>query len=51
MPSTIFACLSVSVFVRLQEMDKFQKAFKDPEFLKMFAEYAQEISDPKVSEF
>ena len=32
----------------LQEVDKFQKAFKDPEFLKLFEEYAQEISDPKV---
>ena len=30
-------------------MDKFEKAFKDPEFIKMFSEYAQEISDPKAS--
>ncbi len=29
-------------------MDKFAKAFKDPEFLKMFEEYAKEVSDPKV---
>ena len=32
-----------------QELNKFEKAFKDPEFIKMFAEYAEEISDPKVS--
>ena len=31
-----------------QEVDKFEKAFKDPEFMKMFADYAKEISDPKV---
>lgn len=29
------------------EVDKFEAAFKDPEFKKMFMEYAQEISDPK----
>ncbi len=32
----------------LQEVDKFSKAFKDPEFLKLFEEYAKEVSDPKV---
>ncbi|MEW5298815.1 MAG: hypothetical protein WDW38_000444 [Sanguina aurantia] len=31
-----------------EEVDKFGKAFKDPEFLKMFEEYAKEVSDPKV---
>lgn len=30
------------------ECDKFAKAFKDPEFIKMFEEYAREVSDPKV---
>ena len=29
------------------EVQKFETAFKDPEFKKMFAEYAKEISDPK----
>lgn len=29
-------------------MGKFEKAFKDPEFLKLFEEYAKEVSDPKV---
>ena len=29
------------------EVKKFETAFKDPEFKKMFAEYAKEISDPK----
>lgn len=29
-----------------EELDKFQKAFKDPEFRKLFQEYAEEISDP-----
>eukprot|EP00232_Nephroselmis_pyriformis_P030666 CAMPEP_0182863780 /NCGR_PEP_ID=MMETSP0034_2-20130328/6831_1 /TAXON_ID=156128 /ORGANISM="Nephroselmis pyriformis, Strain CCMP717" /LENGTH=288 /DNA_ID=CAMNT_0024996019 /DNA_START=42 /DNA_END=904 /DNA_ORIENTATION=+ len=29
------------------EVGKFEKAFKDPEFMKMFMEYAQEVSDPK----
>ena len=29
------------------EVDKFQTAFKDETFKKMFAEYAKEISDPK----
>jgi hypothetical protein len=29
------------------EVSKFETAFKDPEFKKMFAEYAAEISDPK----
>ena len=29
------------------EVSKFETAFKDPEFKKMFMEYAQEISDPK----
>jgi hypothetical protein len=28
------------------EVSRFGKAFKDPEFLKMFADYAKEISDP-----
>jgi dynein assembly factor 2 len=32
----------------MQECDKFAKAFKDPEFIKMFEEYAREVSDPKV---
>ena len=30
-----------------EEMNKFETAFKDPEFKKMFADYAKEISDPK----
>eukprot|EP00198_Chlamydomonas_reinhardtii_P007457 XP_001696794.1 predicted protein [Chlamydomonas reinhardtii] len=30
------------------EMTKFEKAFKDPEFIKLFEEYAKEVSDPKV---
>lgn len=30
-------------------MTKFEKAFKDPEFIKLFEEYAKEVSDPKVS--
>lgn len=30
-----------------EEVDKFQTAFKDENFKKMFAEYAKEISDPK----
>ena len=34
--------------MHLQELDKFSKAFKDPEFLKLFEEYAKEVSDPKV---
>ena len=29
------------------EVSKFETAFKDPEFKKMFMEYAEEISDPK----
>jgi len=29
-----------------EEIKKFTKAFKDPEFLKLFGEYAAEISDP-----
>nr|VZI39188.1 unnamed protein product [Spirometra erinaceieuropaei] len=28
------------------EVDRLQKAFKDPEFCKLFAEYAEEISNP-----
>ncbi|GIL55778.1 hypothetical protein Vafri_11307 [Volvox africanus] len=31
-----------------EELNKFEKAFKDPEFLKLFEEYAKEVSDPKV---
>lgn len=31
-------------------MGRFEKAFKDPEFLKLFTEYAQEVSDPKNRE-
>ncbi|KAG1666987.1 hypothetical protein FOA52_014299, partial [Chlamydomonas sp. UWO 241] len=30
------------------EVDKFTKAFKDPEFIKLFEEYAKEVSDPKA---
>lgn len=30
-----------------QEEERFAKAFKDPEFCKLFADYADEISDPK----
>ena len=32
----------------MQETEKFSKAFKDPEFIKLFEEYAKEVSDPKV---
>lgn len=28
------------------EVKKFEKAFNDPEFVKMFGEYAKEINDP-----
>ncbi|KAG2489118.1 hypothetical protein HYH03_012344 [Edaphochlamys debaryana] len=31
-----------------EELTKFEKAFKDPEFMKLFEEYAKEVSDPKV---
>jgi hypothetical protein len=31
-----------------QEVDKFAKAFKDPEFIKLFEDYAKEVSDPKA---
>ncbi|KXZ49561.1 hypothetical protein GPECTOR_20g416 [Gonium pectorale] len=31
-----------------EELNKFEKAFKDPEFVKLFEEYAKEVSDPKV---
>jgi dynein assembly factor 2 len=30
-----------------QEIKKFEKAFKDPEFCRMMADYVDEISDPK----
>jgi len=33
-----------------EETQKFEKAFKDPKFMEMFAEYAREISDPKNRE-
>mmetsp|Transcript_2413 Transcript_2413/g.6057 ORF Transcript_2413/g.6057 Transcript_2413/m.6057 type:complete len:665 (+) Transcript_2413:406-2400(+) len=33
-----------------EEVNKFEKAFKDPKFMEMFAEYAKEISDPKNRE-
>ncbi|KAJ9516174.1 hypothetical protein QJQ45_024598 [Haematococcus lacustris] len=33
-----------------EECDKFSKAFKDPEFIKLFEEYAKEVSDPKVKD-
>uniref|UniRef100_A0A5K3F8Z9 PIH1 domain-containing protein n=1 Tax=Mesocestoides corti TaxID=53468 RepID=A0A5K3F8Z9_MESCO len=29
------------------ELDRLGKAFKDPEFLKLFAEYAEELNDPE----
>lgn len=29
-----------------EEVKSFEKAFKDPEFVKMFGEYAKEINDP-----
>lgn len=32
----------------MQEVDKFSEAFKNPEFIKLFEEYAKEVSDPKV---
>eukprot|EP00959_Pyramimonas_sp_CCMP1952_P376305 7882133-Pyramimonas_sp.AAC.1 len=32
------------------EVGKFQKAFKDPEFMKLFVDYAKEISDPAAKE-
>ena len=31
-----------------QEVNKFEKAFKDPEFIKLFSDYVNEIKDPKV---
>ena len=40
----------VSLHTASQEADKFSKAFKDPEFVKLFEEYAKEVSDPKVCE-
>lgn len=30
----------------LQEVNKFEEAFKDPKFMELFADYAKEISDP-----
>lgn len=33
-----------------EEVGKFEKAFKDPEFMRLFAEYAKEVSDPKAKE-
>ena len=30
-----------------EETDKFKKAFDDPEFKKLFAEYMDEMQDPK----
>ncbi len=33
----------------MQEMNRFEKAFKDPEFLKLFSNYVEEMSDPVVS--
>ena len=33
-----------------EETEKFSKAFQDPEFRKMMAEYVDEISDPKNRE-
>ena len=31
-----------------EEVNRFEKAFKDPKFMDMFSEYAREISDPKA---
>jgi len=31
-----------------EEYGKFEKAFKDPEFMKMFVEYAKEIESPEA---
>lgn len=31
------------------EASKFEKAFKDPSFIKLFEQYAKEISDPDAS--
>lgn len=36
------------MMLSIQEVDKFSKAFKDPEFIKLFEDYAREVSDPKV---
>ena len=36
--------------ITAEEQDKFKKAFGDPEFRKMMAEYVDEISDPKYRE-
>lgn len=33
-----------------EESDRFKKAFEDPEFRKMFAEYMDEIQDPNHRE-
>ena len=32
----------------MQEINRFEKAFKDPKFKQMFEDYAKEISDPKA---
>lgn len=33
-----------------EEADRFKKAFEDPEFRKMFADYMDEIQDPRYRE-
>eukprot|EP00898_Chlorokybus_atmophyticus_P003673 jgi/Chlat1/4306/Chrsp29S04476 len=33
-----------------EELSRFEKAFRDPEFMKLFSDYAKEIQDPKHRE-
>lgn len=33
----------------LQEINKFSTHLKDPKFMELFAEYAKELADPKVT--
>jgi hypothetical protein len=41
--------LNITLIALSQETDRLAKAFKDPKFLELFADYAREISDPRVS--
>lgn len=41
-------CLQTNTGLRHKEINRFEKAFKDPKFQQMFEEYAKEISDPKA---
>ena len=43
------SCARYQAVLDLQEINKFSMHLKDPKFMELFADYAKELADPKVT--